>query len=93
MPVTYPKNEALRAAAGGAPRGRCMVETDSPYLSPRGCRGRRNEPALVVEGAAFIAARRGAAPSGSGRLSFRGPAVARLLDDIAAGRGHDRVRA
>ena len=72
MPVTYPKNEALRAAAGGAPRGRCMVETDSPYLSPRGCRGRRNEPALVVEAAAFIAARRRPVPVASasaGRLS------------------------
>ena len=62
-PVTYPKSEALRDAATSAPRGWIMVETDSPYLSPQSRRGRRNEPALVVETAAFIAGLRGETPS------------------------------
>ena len=62
-PVTYPKSEALRDAATSAPRGWIMVETDSPYLSPQSRRGRRNEPALVVETAAFIADLRGEAAS------------------------------
>ena len=62
-PVTYPKNAVLREAATSAPRGWIMVETDSPYLSLQGRRGTRNEPALVVETAAFIAALRGEAAS------------------------------
>jgi TatD DNase family protein len=61
-PVTYPKNDALRAAATAVPRGRIVVETDCPYLSPQSRRGRRNEPALVAETAAFIAALRGETP-------------------------------
>jgi TatD DNase family protein len=58
-PVTYPKNEALLEAARAVPGDRIVVETDSPYLPPRGRRGKRNEPAYVAETAAFIAAARG----------------------------------
>ena len=58
-PVTYPQSTVLRQAVVAAPRGWIMVETDSPYLSPQGRRGRRNEPAHVVGTAAFIA---GSAP-------------------------------
>ena len=69
-PVTYPKNAALREAAVVAPADRLVVETDSPYLSPqrslgytdrsgRSIRGKRNEPAVVSETAAFIAELRG----------------------------------
>lgn len=45
--VTYPKNEANRAAARVVPVGRLLVETDSPFLAPQGQRGQRNEPAFV----------------------------------------------
>ena len=62
-PVTYPQNTLLRQAVVAAPRGWIMVETDSPYLSPQGRRGRRNEPALVVGTAAFIAGLRHESPS------------------------------
>ena len=62
-PVTYPKNDALRSAAVAVPRGWIVVETDCPYLSPQSHRGRRNEPALVVGTAAFVARLRGEAPS------------------------------
>ncbi len=47
-PLTYPKNEALRAAARFAPPDRVHVETDAPFLPPHPHRGKRNEPALVV---------------------------------------------
>ena len=46
--VTYPKNDANRAAAAEVPLDRLLVETDCPYLAPQGRRGKRNEPAFVV---------------------------------------------
>jgi TatD DNase family protein len=46
-PLTYPKNEALRAIAHTLPIDVMLVETDCPYLSPQGWRGKRCEPAYV----------------------------------------------
>jgi len=57
--VTYPNATDLAAAAARVPTERLLVETDAPYLAPRSRRGRPNEPAAVVETAAFIAALRG----------------------------------
>lgn len=48
-PVTYPNAHALREMVKAAPLERIVVETDSPYLAPQAHRGRRNEPAYVVE--------------------------------------------
>ncbi len=58
-PVTYPKNGQTRALAAGLPAGSLVIETDSPYLPPQGMRGKRNEPALIVETARTVAAARG----------------------------------
>jgi TatD DNase family protein len=57
--VTYPSAGELADAAARAPEHRLLVETDAPYLAPRSRRGQRNEPAAVVETAAFVAAARG----------------------------------
>jgi TatD DNase family protein len=46
-PVTFPKANALRAAAAAAPLDRLLVETDCPYLTPKPYRGQRNQPAYV----------------------------------------------
>jgi len=46
-PLTYPKNESLRSVAEALPIDVMLVETDSPYLSPQGWRGKRCEPAYV----------------------------------------------
>jgi TatD DNase family protein len=59
--VTYPKNLAIAAAAAAVPIGRLLVETDAPYLAPQSRRGTPNEPAAIVETAAFVAAQRGIA--------------------------------
>ena len=56
--VTYPKAEALRAAAKRVPPERILAETDSPYLAPQPRRGRPNEPAHVVHTIAALAAAR-----------------------------------
>lgn len=56
--VTYPKAAAIADAAARAPLNRLVIETDCPYLTPQSRRGRRNEPALLTETVAKIAALR-----------------------------------
>lgn len=58
-PLTYPKNDALRAAAKYVPSDRVLVETDAPFLPPQRFRGKRNEPALIVHTVERLAEVRG----------------------------------
>ena len=53
--ITFKKSEALRAVFAAVPLDRLLVETDSPYLAPGPHRGKRNEPAFVVNTAATLA--------------------------------------
>lgn len=53
--VTFKKAENLRDAARVVPLGKLLIETDAPYLAPVPLRGRRNEPAFVVETGKFLA--------------------------------------
>jgi TatD DNase family protein len=53
--LTYPKNDGLRQIAGALPLDRLLIETDSPFLAPQGRRGKRNEPAFVLEVARALA--------------------------------------
>jgi TatD DNase family protein len=53
--VTYPKMQALRDISRELPLDRILTETDSPFLPPQGWRGKRNEPARVVEVAQALA--------------------------------------
>jgi TatD DNase family protein len=57
--VTYPKAPELREAAARVPADRLLAETDSPYLAPQPVRGRRNEPAFVMQTLATLAEVRG----------------------------------
>jgi TatD DNase family protein len=57
--VTYPSAKELRFAAAQVPEHLILVETDAPYLSPQPLRGKRNEPANVVETARVVAGERG----------------------------------
>lgn len=45
--ITYKKAQALRDMVSLTPLDRLMLETDAPYLSPEGFRGKRNEPAQI----------------------------------------------
>ncbi len=45
--ITYRKAEKLRELVRLVPVGSLMLETDAPFLSPEGFRGRRNEPMQV----------------------------------------------
>ncbi|HUP05008.1 MAG TPA: TatD family hydrolase [Bryobacteraceae bacterium] len=59
--ITFPKAEAVRQAARFTPGERLLLETDCPYLAPVPHRGKRNEPAFLVEVARRLAAERGCA--------------------------------
>ena len=60
--VTYPKMQHLRDVAREIPQENLLTETDSPFLPPQGRRGKRNEPAFVVEVAQALANVRNLAP-------------------------------
>ncbi len=57
--ITFPKATNVREAAVSTPLDRLLIETDAPYLAPVPMRGKRNEPAFVVETARKLAALRG----------------------------------
>lgn len=53
--ATYPKSEEIRNTIKHCPLDRLMIETDAPFLAPIPHRGKRNEPAFVVEVAKCVA--------------------------------------
>ncbi|HYO62283.1 MAG TPA: TatD family hydrolase [Pyrinomonadaceae bacterium] len=84
--VTFKKAEPLREVARVVPLERLLVETDCPYLAPVPLRGRRNEPAFVVETARFLASLRGLEAAELGRQTAEN--FARLFGltlDVEAG--------
>ncbi|MDI6784132.1 MAG: YchF/TatD family DNA exonuclease [bacterium] len=58
-PVTFPKSNRLQELVNNIPIPRLLIETDCPYLAPQSHRGKRNEPAYVIEIADKIAELRG----------------------------------
>lgn len=56
--LTFRSADEIRRAARFAPADRALVETDSPYLAPEPHRGKKNEPAYVVEVLRALAALR-----------------------------------
>ncbi len=60
--LTFKNSTALREIAAQLPAERILVESDAPYLAPGPYRGKRNEPAYVVETARVLAKTRGVSP-------------------------------
>jgi TatD DNase family protein len=59
---TYPKAQNLRDVAKALPLANILIETDCPYLAPQAYRGKRNEPAYVIEVARTLASVRDLSP-------------------------------
>ena len=57
--VAFPRADGIQAVARAMPLDRLLIETDAPFLAPPPHRGKRNEPAFVVEVAREVAALRG----------------------------------
>jgi TatD DNase family protein len=74
-PLTYPKADRLRGTFRALPEDRILLETDSPYLPPEGNRGKRNEPALVLEVARRAAGERGIEPQEFVHLARRNAGI------------------
>lgn len=53
--VTFKNSGELRETARAVPLSRILVETDAPFLAPVPHRGKRNEPAFVVDTARVLA--------------------------------------
>lgn len=53
--ATYPKSGEIRETIKRCPIGQLMIETDSPFLAPVPHRGKRCEPAYVLEVAKIVA--------------------------------------
>ena len=67
--VTFKKADELREVAKQVPLDRLLIETDCPYLSPIPHRGKRNEPAYVVEVARCLAGLHGVEVEEIGRVT------------------------
>lgn len=57
-PVTFNNSKDLAAVAEFVPSDKLLLETDAPYLAPVPYRGKRNEPAYLLEVAKKVAALR-----------------------------------
>jgi TatD DNase family protein len=67
--VTFKKADELRRIAASVPLDRLLIETDCPFLAPVPFRGKRNEPAHVVEVAKCLAELHGLETEEIGRVT------------------------
>jgi len=67
--ITFPKAQQIRDSAMKVPLDRMLIETDSPFLAPIPHRGKRNEPAFVVEVARQIGELRGISTEETGTIT------------------------
>jgi TatD DNase family protein len=67
--LTFPKAQAVRDVAQEIPLEKLLIETDSPYLAPIPFRGKRNEPAYVVETAKALGELKGLSTDAVGQIT------------------------
>ncbi|MDO8468558.1 MAG: TatD family hydrolase [Candidatus Peribacter sp.] len=67
--ATYPQAEEIRHVIQQCPTSQIMVETDAPYLAPVPYRGKRNEPAFVLEVAKLLAQLKNLPPEDVDRIT------------------------
>jgi len=70
-PITFKKADGLRAIAAELPLESLLTETDCPYLAPVPHRGKRNEPAFVLETTRTLAGLRNMTEAKMGELMIR----------------------
>jgi len=69
--ITFRTAETVREAVAIVPDDKLLIETDAPYLAPIPYRGKRNEPALMVETAKTLAAVRNSTPDRIAEITSR----------------------
>jgi TatD DNase family protein len=69
--ITFPKAQQIRDAALQVPLDRMLIETDCPFLAPVPNRGKRNEPAFVIETARRLGELRGVSTEEIGEQTSR----------------------
>jgi TatD DNase family protein len=88
--VTHPKASSLRDVVAQLPLETLVIETDSPYGAPQSVRGKRNEPAYVVEAAKQIAELHGVVLEDVAKLTTANARrLFRLPVPAAAAGGHE----
>ena len=74
--ATYPRNAELRAVVADVPAEQLIFETVAPYLAPAPHRGRRNEPAWLMDTIAHCGQVRTIAPQALAEQAARNAARA-----------------
>lgn len=69
-PLTYPRAQRLRSVAARLPLEAIVLETDAPDQPGLAHRGRRNEPAYLLEVVETLAALRAVSPAEVARATF-----------------------
>lgn len=69
--ITYQKAQPLRDVCKRVPLNCVLVETDAPWLAPNALRGKRNEPAHVVQTAHTVAELHSVSPAEIASASTR----------------------
>ena len=91
--VTFKKAEELRTTAKQVPLDRLLIETDCPFLAPVPYRGKRNEPAYVVEVARCLAELHGVSLDEMGQITAANFARVFNLQERAIASDDGRPRA
>ena len=68
--ATYKKAGRIREAAKVVPSSHLLIETDCPWLAPQPMRGKRNEPANIIETAKVLADTRGVTLEDISRVTY-----------------------